>query len=400
MVLGLKHAARYPSAIVRGIPNAMKFLPLVWAGLWRKPARTLFTLLSVVVAFVLFGLLQGMNSAFALVIEQQKLDRLFIDPRFPGQPLPRTHLDEIRKVPGITLLTEISFLPGYYQEQTNGLLSINTNPDVWLAIRPEWQHSKEELAAVLRTRTGAMISEGLAKKHGWKVGDTFTMRTGLMKKDGTSDWTFEVLGVMTNPDAPEATNFLSNWSYYDEARTAGSGTVSRFLMRIGDPTRSTQLSRDVDARFANSSSPTRTQSEQAVAQSQVTNIGDVNFFTRAIIGAVFFALLLLTANTMMESVRERTSEIGVLKTFGFSGTRVFALVLTEALSLFVLAALLGLAAAAAAFPFLGDVIGVATLPARVLSVGLAYAVVAALVSAAVPAFRAQRLDVVAALAAR
>jgi putative ABC transport system permease protein len=378
----------------------MKFLPLVWSGLWRKPARTLFTLLSVVVAFVLFGLLQGMSSAFALIIEEQKLDRLFIDPRFPGQPLPRTHIDEIRKVPGITLLTEVSFLPGFYQEQTNRLLSVNTNPDIWLAIRPEWQYSKEDLANVVRTRTGAMIAAALARKHGWKVGDTFTISTGLMKKDGTTDWTFDVLGIMTNPEQPEATNFLSNWSYYDEARAAGTGTVSRFLMRIADPTRSTQLSRDVDAKFLNSSAPTRTQSEQAVAESQVTDIGDVNFFTRAIIAAVFFALLLLTANTMMESVRERTSEIGVLKTFGFSGARILALVLIEALSLFVLAAALGLAAAAVAFPFLGDYVGIATMPTRVVSIGLAYAVLAALLSAAIPALRAQRLDVIAALAVR
>jgi putative ABC transport system permease protein len=378
----------------------MKFLPLVWAGLWRKPARTLFTLLSVVVAFVLFGLLQGMNSAFARVIEEQKLDRLFIDPRFPGQPLPRTHIDEIRKVPGITLLTEVSFLPGFYQERTNGMLSINTNPDIWLAIRPEWQYSKEDLANVLRTRTGAMVSAALANKYGWKVGDRFTISTGLMKKDGTSDWTFDVLGVMTNPEQPEAANFLSNWAYYDEARASGSGTVSRFLMRIGDPTRSTQLSRDVDARFANSSAPTRTQSEQAVAESQVTNIGDINFFTRAIIGAVFFALLLLTANTMMESVRERTSEIGVLKTFGFSGTRILALVLTEAFSLFLLAAALGLGTAAATFPFLGDYVGIGAMPPQIIPIGFGFAVVAALVSAAIPALRAQRLDVIAALAVR
>jgi putative ABC transport system permease protein len=390
----------YPSRGSWAGGRAMKFLPLVWAGLWRKPARTLFTLLSVVVAFVLFGLLQGMNSAFGLVVEQQKLDRLFIDPRFPGQPLPRRHIDEIREVPGITLLTEISFLPGVYQERANNVLMINTNPDIWLAIRPEFQHSKEELAAVLRTRTGAMIASGLATKYGWKVGDSVTLMTPLMKKDGTSDWTVEVMGIMTNPDAPNANNMLTNWAYYDEARVSGGGTVSRFLMRIADPTRSTQISRDIDAKFANSSAPTRTQSEQAVAESQVTNIGDVNFFTRAIIGAVFFALLLLTANTMMESVRERTAEIGVLKTFGYSGTRVLWLVLIEALGLFVLAAVVGLAGAAAAFPFLGRFIGVATLPVPVVFVGLGFAVAAALLSAAIPAWRAQRLDVISALAVR
>ncbi len=378
----------------------MKYLTLVWAGVWRKPARTLYTLLSVVVAFLLFGLLQGVNSAFALIVEQQKLDRLFIDPRFPGQPVPLTHRDQIERVPGIKLLTQVSFMGGYYQDQKNFLNAVNTNPDIWLAIRPEWSHSKEELEAVLRTRAGVIISDGLAKRNNWKVGDQFTIRTGVKKKDGNSDWTFQVLGIMTNPDAPDARNFLANWSYLDEARATGTGTVSRFLMRIDDPRRSTQISRAIDALFSSSPAPTRTQSEQAVAQSQVANIGDVNFFTRAIMGAVFFALLLLTANTMMESVRERTSEFGVLKTLGFTGTRILALVLAEGLVLFVLAAALGLAGAALLFPLLRDYLGNATLPRSVVTLGLGLAVVAALLSAGIPAWRAKRLNVVAALAIR
>jgi putative ABC transport system permease protein len=356
--------------------------------------------LSVVIAFLLFGLLQGVNSAFALVVEQQQLDRLFIDPRFPGQPIPLTHRDQIARVAGIKLLTQVSFMGGYFQEQTNFLNTINTNPDIWLAIRPEWSHSKEELDAVLRTRTGVMIAEGLAKKNGWKVGDQVTIRTGLMKKDGNSDWTFDVLGIMTNPDAPEARQLLANWSYLDEARAAGTGMVSRFLMRIDDPRRSTQISREIDALFANSPAPTRTQSEQAVAQSQVANIGDVNFFTRAIMGAVFFALLLLTANTMMESVRERTAEFGVLKTLGFTGTRILALVLTEGLMLFMFAAAIGLAGAAALFPLLRDYLGNAALPRSVVMLGLGLAVAAALLSAGIPAWRAKRLNVVTALATR
>ena len=128
MACGTRASLSFPTFSPLGAIETMKFLPLVWAGLWRKPARTLFTVLSVIVAFVLFGLLQGMNSAFALIIQEQKLDRLFIDPRFPGQPLPRTHIDEIRKVQGITLLTEISFLGGYYQEQTNNVSRSIHNP--------------------------------------------------------------------------------------------------------------------------------------------------------------------------------------------------------------------------------------------------------------------------------
>jgi putative ABC transport system permease protein len=378
----------------------VKYLGLIWAGLWRKPARTLLTLLSVVAAFVLFGLLQGVNSAFALAIERQQLDRLFIDPRFPGQPLPLTHRDRIERVPGITLLTQVSFTGGYYQEQTNFVQSIFTNPDIWLAIRPEWKYSQEQLEAVLRTRTGVMIGEGLAKKNGFKVGDQFSVRTPLMKKDGTSDWTFDVMGIMRNPAGADAPFMLANWTYLDEARAGNTGMVNRFLMRIDDPRRSTQISREIDAIFLNSGTATRTQSEQAVAQSQISNIGDINFFTRSIIGAVFFALLLLTANTMMESVRERTAEFGVLKTLGFSGVQVLGLVLTEAVTLFVLSAAIGLAGAAAAFPLLQDYVGAASMPSSVIVLGLGLAVAAAFLSAGIPAWRAKRLDVIAALAVR
>jgi len=253
---------------------------------------------------------------------------------------------------------------------------------------------------VLRTRTGVMLSDAVAKRNNWKVGDKFTMRTQLMKRDGNSDWTFDVVGIMTNPEQPEARIFLANWDYLNEARVAGTGTVSRFLMRIDDPRRSTQISREVDALFANSPTPTRTQSEQAVAQSQISNIGDINFFTRAIMAAVFFSLLLLTANTMMESVRERTAEFGVLKTLGFTGTTILALVLTEAVALFVTAAAAGLAVAATLFPLLRDYFGEVTLPISVVYLGLALAVAAAFLSAGIPAWRAKRLDVVAALATR
>jgi putative ABC transport system permease protein len=378
----------------------VKYLTLVWAGLWRKPARTLLTLLSVTIAFFLFGLLQGVSSGFASVIAQQQLDRMFIDPALPGQLLPYTHREQIARVPGIKLLTEVSFLGSYYQEQGNFVQAVFTNVDTWLGIRPEWSYAEAELAAVLRTRVGVMISDGLATKNGWKVGDRFTIPLGVATKDGSSEWTFEVLGIMTNKDIPEARNFLANASYYDEARATGTGMVNRFLMRIEDPRRSTQTAREIDALFVNSPAPTRTQSEQAQVQSRIQNIGDVNFFTRAIMGAVFFALLLLTANTMMESVRERTSEFGVLKTLGFTGTRIFVLVVTESFLLFVVGAAIGLITAASQYPRLRPYIGLVDFPPSVIGWGLAFAVAAALVSAGIPAWRAKRLDVVAALAIR
>lgn len=378
----------------------MKFLPLIWGGLWRKPARTLLTLLSIVIAFILFGLLQGVNSAFDRIVGLQKLDRMFVDPRY-FQPVPYSYKASIEKIKGVTKITEVSFMPGYYQDQKNGALVIFTIPGTWLAIRPEFEVSQAQVAAVQRVRNGAIVSSWLAQHNGWKVGDAFTIKGVIPKKDGTSDWTFEVAGIMHNPQSQgEVRQMLANYPYFDESRVPPAGTVNRFLLRIADGSRSAQLARQIDALFTNSPVPTRSQSEQDQVQSRVAQIGDFKFFTRAIMSAVFFALLFLTLNTTMESIRERTAEFATLKTLGFTDTGVLTLVLAESVTLFLVAAALGLAIAAALFPLGKSVVPMTILPGSVLLIGAVVAVLTAILSAIVPAWRAKRLNIVQALAIR
>lgn len=378
----------------------MKYLPLIWAGLWRKPARTLLTLLSIVIAFILFGLLQGVDSAFARIVGLQKLDRMFVDSRY-FQPLPYSYKAQIEKLKGITKITEVAFMVGYVQDPKNGMQAIFTIPSMWLAIRPEWQAPKAQIDAVMRSRTGVIVSDWLANKNGWKVGDSFTLKNAMPKKDQSRDWTFEVVGIMRNAEAlGEPRMFLANYTYLDETRAGGEGTVTRFLMRIQDASRSAQLARQIDALFANAPAPTRSQSETDQVQSALAQIGDFRFFTRAIMTAVFFALLFLTANTTMESVRERTSELATLKTLGFTDSGVLALVLAESVALFIVAAAIGIGIAAALFPLAKNFVATGTLPAPVLAIGAVFAVGAALLSAVVPAWRAKRLNIVAALAVR
>jgi len=377
----------------------VKFLPLIWCGLWRKPARTLLTFLSVVVAFLLFGLLQGVDSAFERIVGQQKLDRMFVDPRF-GQPVPFSYKAQIERVKGITKLTEVHFMGGYYREMNNGLGVIFTIPSIWLAIRPEYQIPKAQVDRVAGTRTAVVISRWLAEHNGWKIGDHITIKANIPRKDGGNDWSFDVVGIMHNPDAPEARQMLANYAYLDEARASGSGVVSRFLMRIDDAAHAGRIARQIDALFANSSVATRTQSEQDQVQSALARIGDFKFFTRAIISAVFFALLFLTLNTTMESVRERTAELATLKTLGYPDTGLLALVLAESLLLFLVAAAIGLAIAALLFPLARDIVGNATLPSAVLAIGAGLAVAAAFISAIVPALRARALNIVQALTVR
>ena len=378
----------------------MKYLPLIWAGLWRKPARTLLTFLSIVVAFLLFGMLQGVDSAFERIVGQQKLDRMFVDPRF-AQPVPYAYKAQIERVKGVTKITEVHFMGGYYQDMKNGLGVIFTIPSVWLAIRPEYQIPKAQVAATLSSPTAVVINDWLAEHNHWKVGDRITIKGGIPRKGGDNDWTFDVVGIMHNTEAVgEGRQILANYQYLDEARANGSGVVSRYLMRIDDAAHAGRIAREIDSKFANSPVATRTQSEQDQVQSALAQIGDFKFFTRAIMSAVFFALLFLTLNTTMESVRERTAELATLKTLGFQDTSVLGLVLAESVTLFLVAAAVGLAVTAALFPLAKSVIGNTTLPAQVIVIGAVLAVVAALLSAIVPAMRAMRLNIVQALAVR
>ncbi|MEJ1962085.1 MAG: ABC transporter permease [Gammaproteobacteria bacterium] len=378
----------------------MKFLPLIWAGLWRKPARTLLTLLSVIIAFLLFGLLQGVDSAFTRIIGQQKLDRMFVDPRF-GQPIPYSYKPQVERVKGITKITEVHFMGGYYQDEKNGLGVIFTIPSIWLSIRPEYEIPKNQAGAAAGTRTGAIISDWQAREYGWKIGDRISIKGGIQRKEGGNDWTFDIVGIMRNTEAQgESRQMLANYAYLDEARASGAGVVSRFLLRIDDAANAPRVAREIDALFANSAVATRTQSEQDQAQSAIAQIGDFKFFTRAIMSAVFFALLFLTLNTTMESVRERTSELATLKTLGYQDTSLLALVIAESVTLFVVAALIGLGVAALLFPLARNFIGVAVLPSAVVAIGAVVAVAAAVLSAIVPAWRAMRLNIVQALAVR
>jgi putative ABC transport system permease protein len=219
------------------------------------------------------------------------------------------------------------------------------------------------------------------RAFGWKIGDRVPLRTSVAKQDGSADWNFEIVGIYDVPSAPvEANRILVNYAYFDEARLLERGTAWAFVVAVDDPTRSAQICAAVDALFVNSAYETVTQDEKAYVQGQLRQLGDVSLMANAIVAAVLFTLLFLTGNTMMQSVRERTPELAILKTVGFSDRT---------------------AAAAAVFPVAAAFgIGGSVLPFNVVAFGLAIAVVLALASGLPPAWRAQRLVIVEALAGR
>ncbi|TPM21591.1 FtsX-like permease family protein [Mesorhizobium sp. B2-3-5] len=381
----------------------MKYLPLIWAGLMRKKLRTVFTLLSILVAFLLFGMLQGVNATFSRGVEGAHLDRLIVQGKVNmTDQLPLAYRERIASVPGVTGITVASWFGGYYQDTKNSIFSFPVDAATYFDLFPEIVLPKAQLEALQKTRTGAVIGRKLAETYNWKIGDTIPIKSTIWTKaDGTSNWEFQVVGIFENPqDTSQEQRLFFNNDYFDEARGFDKGLIGWYSVHIDNPAHAGAVSKAIDDLFANSDHETKTVTEKEFTQSFLKQLGDINFIVSAIIGAVFFALLFLTGNTMMQSVRERIPEFAILKTIGFPNLTVLALVVAEGLVLSIIAAALGLAGSAAAFPLLEGVVGVAHLPASVLALGLFYAVLLALVTTLLPGLRVARLNLVDALGGR
>lgn len=383
----------------------MKYLPLVWAGLWRKPVRTVLTLLSVTIAFLLFGVMHGVTAGLDAAVSLMSDTRLRIQSRVNlTEPLPLAYLQRIEEVPGVEGVAFYNFFGGYYQEPKNSINSGALDMRRLKALFPEVVVAKDQLEVMEHTPNGALIGEDLAKKWGWKVGDVIPLRSTVWtRKDGASEWTFKIVGTYSFPSDKAPTNELwINYSYFDEARAFGNGTVTLYFARIKDASKAAKICEAIDRQFANSAFETQSQNEKDWIRAQIDQIGDIAFFVNAIIGAVFFTLLFVTGNTMMQSVRERIPELAVLKTYGYSNAKVIGLVICEALFLCGAAGSVGLWIAALVSPQIFSRLGAGELPLpmNVIVLGLVLAAGVAAVSALPPAWRAQRMNVADALAGR
>jgi putative ABC transport system permease protein len=383
----------------------MKYLRLVWAGVWRKRTRTIFTLASIMVAFILFGILSGVDAGFAHSLETARLDRLLTDARLGFRAyMPLTYADQIARVPGVSVVAPRWGLFGYYQDPKNFIQVIGTDAR-FFSLRPEIIITENQLQTLLHTRTGAVVGTYLVNKYGWKVGDKIPIQSSTLHADGSRIWTFDIVAIVGDADYPDQAGwFIANYDYLDQGRATDKGTVDRFLVRVKDPGRGTQISREIDGMFANSPAPTRTNSEKSRAQSGAQFIGDVNFFIDAVVGAVFFMLLFLTGNTMMQSIRERIPEFAVLKTVGFSDNGVLYLVIAESILLSVLGALAGLLSSRAVIPITKHAMSnfslLLQMPWMGLLRGFVLALIVALASGLIPAWRVKRLSIVDALMGR
>lgn len=385
----------------------MYYLQFLLSNLGRKKARTILTLLSIMVAFLLFGLLRSLAAAFDQGAEIAGEDRLVtINKVTLIQPLPYAYLGKVKSLEGVETATLANWFGGYYQDPKNQFGQFPVEADAYFNIYHEMVSlPPDQMAAWKANRIGVVIGKALVERFKWKIGDRIPLIGMFPREGGSTTWEFVVEGIYeTKTKAADSSAMLMHYDYFDEARQFGKGTLGWLIIKVKDPKQSVQVAAEVDALFANSPAETKTSSEKDFAKSFAKQFGDIGLITTLILGAVFFTMLLVSGNTMAQSFRERIPELAILKTLGFSDVMVMLLLLAEAIVISLVGGLAGLflakfiiAGAAEAFA--------ATLPGlylstRMLLTGVVLMLVFGVITGIIPAMQGLRLNIVTALRGR
>lgn len=386
----------------------MKYFHLIWAALFRSKTRTFLTLLSVITAFFLFGMLDAVRVAFNSGGDVSGANRMVTSSRLSlTQMLPKSLDAQIRAIDGVKQSSYAAWFGGIYQDPKNFFPNFSVGPG-YLDLYPDFVLPADQRKAWETDRRGAVVGETLAKKFGWKIGDTIPLQATIFPTKGSNDWAFTLRGIFrveNEKQKGQEQMLLFHWDYFDESNDYVKGRVGWYILKLDDASSADRVAKAVDALSANSDHETKTQTEEAFNQAFVKQIGDIGLIVTAIMAAVFFTLLLLTGNTMAQAVRERIPELAVLKTIGFSNRSVLFLVLAEAVLLVGIGAVLGLALAPLAMKMATTMSGgfiqlPSSLPPETWVTGLVLMLAFGVAAGVLPALRAMRLNIVDALSGR
>jgi len=383
----------------------MRYLHLIWCNLKRKKARTLLTLLSIVVAFLLFGLLSAIKQALTGGVSIEGQNRLVVRHKVSIiQLLPASYKQRMERIAGVALATHQTWFGGKNQEKPKDFFMQNpVVPQEFLDMHPEMILSPKQKQAWLQTRTGAIVGRKTAERFNWNIGQKVPIFSPIWRQaDGNQTWYFDIVGIYDAKEkAADTMSLFFRYDYFDEARMGAKGQVGWYTIRVKDPSKATEIAKVVDREFENSDAETKTEPEGAFAQSWANQIGNIALMTALILAAVFFTILLVTGNTMSQAVRERTGELGVLKAIGFTNTQVLTLVLAESCLMAVLGGALGLGLASLMIPAVGKALSnflpLFFFPVRDLLFGVGICVALGLITGIFPALAAMRLRVADAL---
>jgi putative ABC transport system permease protein len=381
----------------------MKYFGLVWSNLKRKKLRTALTLLSILVAFLLFGFLCAIKEAFVAGVSLAGADRLVVRHKVSIiQSLPRSYEQRIVDLPGVAAVSHQSWFGGIYQDPKNYFASIPVEPEKFLDMFPEFLLPPEQKEAWLKTRTGAIVGRALMDRFKWKLGDTIPLTSPIWGQPANqTHWQFQIVGIYDGAKKnTDTSGMYFRYDYFDEARTRGKGQVGWFMVRVRDSNQAAEIAKKIDAEFANSPFETKAEPEGAFAAGFAQQVGDIATIVTAVLSAVFFTILLIAGNTMGQAVRERTEEIGVLKAMGFTNRLVLLLVLAESSVIALVGGCIGLGLAwliiSAKNP-VPNLLPIFYLPPRDLLVGMSIIIALGFVAGAFPAMQAMRVRIAEAL---
>lgn len=385
----------------------MKYLYFIWKNLGRRKLRTSLTVLSIIVAFILFGALGSLGAAFTQGADIAGADRLVTIHKVSMiQSLPFSYVNRVRGLEGVEKVTYANWFGGYYQDPKNQFPQFAVEAETYFDIYSDLlQLPDEQMQAWQNNRIGAVAGSTLAQRFDWQVGDRIPIISMFPQEDGNRTWEFELEGIFTaETSGGDSNSLVFHYEYFDEARQWDKGTIGWMMIEVEDPTRAPEVARAVDALFANSQAETKTSTEKAFMEAFMKQFGDIGTITGLILGAVFFTMLLVSANTMAQAVRERIPEMAILKTLGFSDKSVLLMILAEALLMAMIGGFIGLVLA---WLLIGGVAekmaaflpGFA-MPSEVWLNGVIAIVVLGLLSGAIPAVQGMRLNIVTALGRR
>jgi putative ABC transport system permease protein len=381
----------------------MKYLHLIWSNLKRKKLRTLLTLLSILVAFLLFGYLSAIEKALNAGISIAGANRLVVRHKVSLiQLLPETYAARMAEMPGVSAVIHSTWFGGIYQDPKNWFGQMPVDPKGFIDMYPEYLLPEAEQKAWIETRTGAIAGRKLAQRFGWKIGDRIPIQATIWtQQGGNRTWEFDLVGIYDGKEKnTDTTGFFFRYDYFDEARAFGKGQVGWYVVRVKDPSQAEAVAKKIDDEFANSPAETKAETEGAFVQAFAKQIGDIGKIMTAILSAVFFTILLVAGNTMAQAIRERTEELGVLKALGFKNGQVMVLVLAESCLISVLGGFLGLGLAwllVSAGDPTGSAFPIFYFPTSKLVLGVVLALLLGLVTGILPAMQAMRLRIAEAL---
>jgi putative ABC transport system permease protein len=379
----------------------VKFVPLIWKNVWRRKTRTLFTIGAIFVAFVLYGLLMTIRMAFGFGVEIAGNDRLVVIHKVSLiMPLPISYQPRLQAVDGVDVATHQSWFGGVYQDPSNFFAQIVVVPEHHRQIYPEYILPDEQYQAWLADRQGAIVGRDLAERFDWEIGDRVPIQGTIWQPKTGDVWEFNIVGIYDGADGVDKTQLFFRYDYLDENRQFGEGLVGWYVVKIDDPSQAVELAGRFDEMFANSPAETKTTTEKGFVEGFAKQVGDIGAIMIAISTVVLFTIVLMAANTMSYSVRERTAELAAMKTLGFTNGLILTLVLVESLFIAALGGGLGLALAwliVQGGDPTGGALPIFVLPPRDVALGVFLIVTVGVLAGLLPALEAMRLRITYAL---